>query len=387
MNRSVLLGAAGFLTAISWQVVIPVLPLHLSRIGYTASQVGLLASLISLATGLVELQVGRIVAALGRRWTLIAGIVANAACMILVAQARAAGAMAASLAAVGGARATLSPPLQAAVADTASSEARGRAFGVFWFWTSVSFLTGPALGGLVAALYGDRMAFYLGSAFGLLALPIVIAVTGSGRSRLGRTRPSAPAPSPWEVLKDRTILQLCLANHLYYSFAGIWTTFLPLYMASQGLSVAIVGWVFTIQGLTYALVQIPAGRLADRVGPGRLIIPGMIGRGLVSLLAPLYHAPATFLIAGAIYGFAGGVIPVTFTAHLPRLVPRQKYTTAMGVYNSSGDLGFFVGPALGGVAAVSGLAAPFYLTLPLAMAAVVIGMSGLAAAERSQDAG
>src|SRR5713226_3761588 len=79
-----LIGAGGFLVAISWQVVLPVLPLHLSKIGYTASQIGILVSLLSLAMGIVEMQVGHIVGWFGRRHTLLWGSVANAVCMVLV---------------------------------------------------------------------------------------------------------------------------------------------------------------------------------------------------------------------------------------------------------------------------------------------------------------
>src|SRR6516225_8627093 len=76
--RSVLLGAAGFCSNVSWQVVVPVLPLHLSHIGYTVAQIGVLISMISLAMGIVELQAGLIAAAVGRRGALIAGFSANA---------------------------------------------------------------------------------------------------------------------------------------------------------------------------------------------------------------------------------------------------------------------------------------------------------------------
>src|SRR2546425_5906054 len=122
--RILLIGAGGFLVAISWQVVLPVLPLHLSKIGYTASQIGTLVSLLSLAMGIVEMQVGHIVGGLGRRHTLLWGSVANAVCMVLVAHARTAAMVGSSLAAVGVTRAVLWPPLHATVADTASEETR-----------------------------------------------------------------------------------------------------------------------------------------------------------------------------------------------------------------------------------------------------------------------
>jgi MFS family permease len=381
--RILLLGVAGFLAGISWQVVVPVLPLHLAKVGYTPAQVGVLVSVLSLAMGLVEMNVGRIVAVFGRRKTLAGGLAAQAACLVVVAQARIVTVVGPALAAVGVTRAAFWSPLNATVADTASADVRGRAFGVFWCWTSVSFLMGPAIGGVTAAHFGDRATFYLGALFSLLAVPIAMVVTAARE----------PAATPGTVgaravLRDPVARRICLINHLYYSAAGVWMTFLPLYMARQGLSVVTVGWTLTVQGLTYALVQIPAGRLADRLGPHRLIVPAVIGRVAVAPLIPLLqlHSPAAFVTIGAIYGLVGGLMPVTFTTLLARIVPREQYTTAMGVYNSSGDLGFFVGPLIGGIAALLGIWAPFYAALPLGVTAVILGVATTEAVARRQEA-
>jgi len=380
--RLLLIGAGGFLVAISWQVVVPVLPLHLSKIGYTPAQVGTLVSVLSLAMGLVEMQVGRIVGVFGRRHTLLGGLFANSIGMVLVAHARVVGAMGSALAAVGVSRATFWPPLHATVADTASDEKRGQAFGVFWFWTSVAFLTGPVIGGLIAAHFGDRAAFYLGAAFSLVAIPVVIAVTTPGRPR-----PGVPTGGVRDVLKNGLILRVCLVNHLYYAATGIWTTFLPLYIARQGLSVVTVGWVLTVQGLTYALVQLPTGRMVDQWGSQRLILPGVIGRSVIALFVPLLHpnGSAAFIALGALYGLVGGTIPVAFTTLVARLVPQDKYTTAMGIYNSSGDLGFFVGPLIGGAASLLGLWGPFVLCLPIGTAAVLIALKGIPETGRLEE--
>jgi MFS family permease len=362
--------------------VVPVLPLHLSKIGFSPSQIGTLVSLLSLAMGLVEMNVGRIVWMFGRRKTLIAGLAANAAFMIFVAHSRVAALLGSALAGVGVTRAMFWPPLHAAVADTASAETRGQAFGMFWFWTSVSFLTGPIIGGAVAAHFGDWAAFYLGAIFSLIAIPIALAITTPGRPT---SEPHTAGAGT--VLRDPIIFRLLLVNHLYYTMAGIWMTFLPLYMARQGLSVVTVGWVLTVQGLTYAMVQIPAGRLADRTGPQRLVIPSVIGRAVIPSLVPLFHfhTPAAFIVICGLYGLVGGLMPVTFTTLLTRIVPRDKYTTAMGVYNSSGDLGFFVGPLLGGAAALFGIWAPFYAALPIGIAAVMIGLRVMIMVERQHE--
>jgi MFS family permease len=358
--RLALFAAAGLLTAISWQVVVPVLPLHLSRIGYSAAEIGLFAGLLSLAMGLVELEVGRLAAVLGRRWTVLGGLAMHGAALLWAAEARTAGAVGLALGAVGTARATMWTPLMAGLAEDAAAHARGRTFGTFWSVTSLGFLLGPMAGGFMAAQYGDRAAFYLGTGLSLLAIPVILPVTGPWRP--AAALPRVPAKL---VLRDRVFLYLCAANHLHYAVSAVWTTFIPLYAAAQGISVLVIGEIFAVQGLTYTLCQIPTGRLADRIGPERLIVPAVTGRAAVSLLIPLLHAPAGFFAAAAVYGFMGGIVPVSFTTLVARIAARDHYTSAMGVYNSSGDLGFFVGPLVGGAAALLGIAAPFLVCAPL----------------------
>ncbi len=367
--RSVMLGAVGFCSNVSWQVVVPVLPLHLSHIGYTIAQIGVLIGVISLAMGTVELLAGPIAAAVGRRGALIAGFSANAAGLLMAGSAQTLGMVATALAAVGAAKGTVVPPLHATVAESSTAETRGRTFGIFWFLASTATLAGPAIGGLVAAKYGGRAPFYLGAAFCAAALPVAAAVTATAR-------PSSRASftSIRELVRDGNIRRLCTATLFCFGIMGIWTAFLPLYISRQGISVAAIGWVFTIQGLLYALMQIPTGRLVHRISEARLVVIGVAGMGGVVLLVPLLHASPAFFAAAAVYGCAFGLIPVTFATLITRLVPADKYTTAMGVYNSAIDLGLFLGPLLGGGAAavLGGPRAPFLVALPLGLAAMIV---------------
>jgi hypothetical protein len=68
-----------------WQIVLPVLRLHLSHLGFPPAQIGVLISTLSATMGVVELLAGMIVAVLGRRWTMIAGFEVNAICLIVAA--------------------------------------------------------------------------------------------------------------------------------------------------------------------------------------------------------------------------------------------------------------------------------------------------------------
>jgi MFS family permease len=357
--------------------VLPILPLHLSHLGYSIAEIGVLISSLSLTMGAIELYAGPIVGVFGRRWTLIGGYSANAVCLVLAGMARTTGMVGSALAAIGAARAILVPPLHATVAESSTAATRGKMFGMYWLWASTATLVGPAIGGFIAAKYGDRAPFYVGSAFSIVALPIVAAVAAPKS-----TSPRAPMSEVMELLGNAAIVRLCIATLLCFSITGIWTTFLPLYIARQGISVLIVGSVFTVQGLFYALMQIPAGRLVHHMRGGWLALSGIMGIAGVVLLIPRVHAPSVFLVAGAVYGAAFGSIPVTFATLVTWLAPRDKYTTAMGVYNSAIDFGLFVGPLLGGVVAYMNTLAPFLLALPLGVAAVSVSLNVVGSAPR-----
>jgi MFS family permease len=228
------------------------------------------------------------------------------------------------------------------------------------------------MAGVTAGRYGDAAPFYLGAAFSLIALPIVANVT-----TVSRLSSRASVCEVQELLRIPPVLQLCVANLLCFSLAGVWAAFLPLYILRQGISIPIVGWVFTTQGLSYALTQFSIGRLIGKLREGRLALMGIAGMAGMVLLVPLFHAPAVFLMASALYGLAYGLIPVTFASLVAQVAPREKYATGMGLFNSAIDFGLFVGPLVGGGAASISILAPFFLALPLGMGAIVMGLWAL----------
>ncbi|HLN15010.1 MAG TPA: MFS transporter [bacterium] len=365
--RVLLLAAAGFCGNISWQLVLPVLPLHLARLGYTTAQIGFLISILSLVMGTVELQAGFVARAVGRRAALVTGFSANAICLVLASAARSAGAVASTLGAIGGARAVFVPPLQAAVAESSTASTRGRVLSVYWFWASAATLVGPAVGGFIAARHGDRAPFYLASAMSLLALPAVAAATAPRRAA-----PAGTSHDLRSVLANRTVVRLSAACMLCFGISGLWSTFLPLQMAHHGISVAVVGWVFAVQGCLYTLMQIATGRMIAHRRAAWVAPAGIVGMSAAAVLVPLLRSPAGFLALGACYGASFGVIPVMFATRVTWRTARESYTTAMGVYNSAIDYGLFLGPLLGGALALVSPVPPFGLALPLGLAALIL---------------
>ncbi len=374
---SLALGVAGFCTSISWQAVVPVLPLYLAQLGYSTAAIGVVAGLFSVTMAVTELQAGRLAAAFGRRRVLLSGYVANAVCLGLVAAAQGRPFVAGSLAAAGAARGVIVPPLHATVAHSAGPAARGRAFGLFWLWTSFAALSGPAMGGLLAARYGYRAALALAALFSLVGLSIVRLFTRpvpGDDPAVGRFTGRAAAGGLQALLSDPSVALLGVSILLCYSLSGIWATFLPLYAAHHGLPVQTIGLIFAAQGGMYALMQWPTGRLI-RPERGRWMVAAGIGcMAAVELAVPLARSAAVLVAAGTLYGVAIGLMPVTFSTLVTWRVPPDRYTGAMSVYNAAIDFGLFAGPLLGAAVARIDVAAPFALALPLGLAAVVLSL-------------
>ena len=381
LRSTLALGAAGFCASISWQAIVPFLPLRLSHIGYTPAAIGVLVSLYSLTMAVVELQAGAVTAAVGRRWSLVGGYAANAVCLVVVAATRLRAVVAGALPGVGAARGAMFPPLHATVADSATPETRGRAFGIFWAFTALAALAGPALGGFAAGRWGDGAPFVVGAIFSLAGLPIV-AVKAAPRARAAVRGPSSADLAAF--LAEPGIARLGASSFLCYSLAGIWSTFLPLYAARHGVPVSTIGLMFTAQGCAYVGMQIPTGRL---VAPARgrwMIAAAVAGMSAAALSVPFARSAAPLIAAAVVYGTATGLLPVTFSTLLTWRTAPARYTTAMSVYNSAIDFGLFAGPLLGAAASVvaGSIAAPFLVALPLGLAAAALSLqaSGASAA-------
>lgn len=126
--------------------------------------------------------------------------------------------------------------------------------------------------------------------------------------------------------------------------------FLPLIREELQISYAQAGVLAAAATLSYALGQIPAGFLADRFGPRRLFLIGLIGWSLMSILLGLTQA---FWCAVATQFVAGTFRALLFAPGLTLLAswfPRERGATAMSLYMLGGYTGnillALVGPAL-----------------------------------------
>ncbi|WP_307798533.1 MFS transporter [Actinoplanes flavus] len=147
-----------------------------------------------------------------------------------------------------------------------------------------------------------------------------------------------------------TLLVVCQST-IGLIFGGI-GLFLPLIRTDLDLSFTEAGTLAAASNLTYALMQVPSGYLADRFTPRRLFLAGLLGLNVLSALFAVLDAYPLLLIDQALAGFFRALVFTPGMLLMTQLFPPGRRATAMGLYVvggfSSNVLLSAVGPLLVG---------------------------------------
>ena len=146
--------------------------------------------------------------------------------------------------------------------------------------------------------------------------------------------------------------------------------------SSTGLGLASISLAFAFGQLWWGLTQPLAGIVADRWGPARVLVLGVILVAAGTLLIPFMKTTAGLILAIGVLaaGGAGMAGPAVLMAAATRLVAPEKRAFASGVVNAGGSFGQFlfapiaqaVTSAAGWVAGLQTLGLVALLALPAA---------------------
>jgi MFS family permease len=348
----VLLGLTSLLTDVSSEMVAAVLPLYLVyAAGFTPLQLGFVDGLYRGAAAFAALASG-FAADRRKRHKEVAslGYGLSAVCKLaLVAVGGAVGAIGAIVMLDRVGKGIRTAPRDALISLSASPKALGAAFGVHRAMDTTGAMLGPllAFGLLALAPLAFNTVFLVSFCFALVGLGvIVLLVPGRSAGSAGEPGPSVRAAA--DLLVVPRFRALVVAASLL-GVATISDAF--LYLALQrhlGLAPMTFPLLFVGASLAYMLLAVPIGRLADRVGRGRIFLAGyaLLLPVYASLLLPAAGIPALALglaLVGASYAATDGVLAALASASLEEEVRGSglaALTTATNLARFLASVGF-----------------------------------------------
>jgi len=176
---------------------------------------------------------------------------------------------------------------------------------------------------------------------------------------------------------DRRVLYLYLAGMITAAGFSVVMPFLSIYLYSErGIPMSLVGTLLLFSAGAGASAQFVGGELCDRFGR-KIVIVGSLSIRSIVFLAISYSVAvkasfgwiATLVILASILG---GLFRPAVNAMVADLVPAKERVEAYGMLRVSQNLGWALGPALGGFLASFSYAALFLLTAAASMGAALI---------------
>lgn len=123
---------------------------------------------------------------------------------------------------------------------------------------------------------------------------------------------------------------------------------LPELMTALPASAGQLQGVFVGYLLTFGLLMVPLGTLADRLGRRRVLLAGLLVLGLGAAGAALADSVAALLVARVGMGVGAAVIMPTAMAMLPVLFAPAERGRAFAVASAAVSLGLCLGPLVAG---------------------------------------
>jgi MFS family permease len=323
-----LLGLTSFFTDVSSEMVATVLPIYLVyTLGFTPLQYGLVDGLYQGAATVVRLASGLV----GDRWrrhkevaVLGYGLSALSRPLLLFAGGPAALSGIVVVDRIG--KGIRTAPRDALISLNSTREALGSAFGVHRAMDTAGAMLGPLLAFSLLALAPDSFdtIFLVSFCVALVGLAVLVLFVENPPLE----EPVAASPQPVSLRAAAGLLRAPRFRALVLVGAALALATVSdgfVYLGLQrrlDFDITFLPLLFVGTALTYMFLAVPVGRLADRIGRGRVFLAGYLSLLLVyALLLVEWTGVAgvlvTLLLLGTYYAATDGVLMALASAVLP----------------------------------------------------------------------
>ncbi len=379
-------------------VVGPVLPLFARDFNVSAAVVGLTFTAFGLARLLLNIPAGIWADRRGRRFLLVGGPVVTAIGMIGSGLAPSIWVLLGWRFVAGAGSALYMTGAQIYLIDIAKPEERGRYIATNQGALLVGVSAGPAIGGVLADLYGFRAPFLvvgvsaaLTAVYGWYRLPetrnkALSLPADDGSASDGSDTPPVKM-SGRQFFRSRQFVAVGLVSTAIFSIRGSRQTLVPLYANEVfDLTSGQIGLVFAGLGVVGLVLIGPAGSLADSAGRKPVIVTAGYFAA-VGVASAAFAPTAGWFITGLLFSAIGtsisGPAPAAFVADI---APEELRGSAMGTYRTWGDLGIVLSPPLSGLLA-DVTTIPWAIFANAVFLALAVSWFFLAAREPEEPAG
>ena len=364
-----------FVQMLGASLILPILPLYAQReFQLSAEMITLLVSSFFAAQFLAGPYIGRLSDRYGRIPVLIVSQIGTVISFVMLAFAPNFGWLFAAriLDGITGGNIIVA---QAYITDITPREKRTESLGYIFAAFGLGFMFGPALGGVLAALYGTTVPFLVAALaaagvvlFTWYALDETLSAEERMAARLRRSSSlsvgSALRGAPWAMPLLAILLIAFFGN---FSLGMLQSTF-ALYgqaVLFQGYSKEAtdigIGLLLAVVGSSQLFTQTYLlQRMARRFGEGKLVVIGSIMRTIGMVIYALVTTPWLGPLGSIFFAVGFGLAGPSLQSMATSTVADQDRGGVLGIFQSSTNLSTIISTAIAGVLFAQGPTIPYW---------------------------
>src|SRR5258706_1940300 len=145
-----------------------------------------------------------------------------------------------------------------------------------------------------------------------------------------------------------------------------------LYTESRGASLALISAMGSVYLISNFAFQYPLGWLGDRWERKHIMVISLLAQAILSGLYLYVTDPITFVVLRFFEGIAAAGMLPSARAMITEAVPIEQQGEAFGIFGAFFNIGFLLGPGIGGILAATGYTSTFIVAIIFRLVAVVL---------------
>ena len=333
MNNIILLGFVSLINDLSSKIILPILPLYISQLGGTGIAIGLLSGLGESASSLLKVISGYWSDKLGKRKPFVFwGYFVSAISKFLFYLAGSWPAIVLFRVLERTGKGLRSAPRDAMISASAQKEKSGRAFGIHR-----AFDTGGAVLGSIAVLLillftgiELKTIFLIAGVIAMLALaPLPFTRETGSMQKASKMRLMISFKQLSKKLKFFIVIATLFALG---NFSWMFFVYKAQQLFTNGQEFVLPVALYIIYNVSYLLLAVPSGMLADKIGKSNVLMMGYGLFGLVTAGFIVFKSLPAMIVLFLLYGVMFAFVEANERAYVSDLAAEEYKGTALGTF-------------------------------------------------------
>lgn len=334
---------SSFLYFGSFYLLLPILPQFVASLGGTTSQIGLVMGAFTMASVVIRPYLGKLADNYGRKKMMLFGAGLFALLFSVYGQIQAIVPLYLLRILHGIAHGSYLAAAYAYVADLAPFRRRGEVMGIYGVANVVAMALFPALGTLIiTSTQSFSMLFIVSIITAAAAFAAVFCIDEIKPKESDKQKVSILA-----IARQQPVLVASLTLFTAATVYGAVITFLPVYAPERGL--INFGIFFTTYAVFTLISRVIAGKLSDRFGRRKVILPCLTLVAIAAFLLPFLQNLYLLVLIGGCFGLGFGAFMPALNAFVVDETLPQERASALAFFTAFMDVGITTGAVVLGV--------------------------------------